>query len=58
MGLTVQTPAGTFEECVEVVETSPLEPGAQSVKRYCAEVGLVMDDVVTLVEFDVAGFDD
>jgi hypothetical protein len=58
MGLTVQTPAGTFEECVEVVETSPLEPGTQSVKQYCAEVGLVVDSVVKLVEFNVAGFDD
>jgi hypothetical protein len=36
----------------------PLEPGAQSVKRYCAELGLVGDGVLKLVELDVAGFDD
>ncbi len=58
MGLTVQTPAGTFEECVEIKETTPLEPGAQSIKLYCAELGLVADGVTRLVRFHVAGFDD
>ena len=58
MGLTVTTPAGTFEECVEVKETTPLEPGAVSTKVYCAELGLVVDNVVRLVEFHIAGFDD
>lgn len=58
MGLTVTTPAGTFEDCVEVLETTPLEPGATSVKRYCAEIGLVMDDAVTLVDYEIAGADD
>jgi len=50
MNLTVDTPLGTFKNCVEVVETSPLEPGAESVKLYCRGVGLVVDDVVQLVE--------
>ncbi len=58
MGLTVTTPAGTFEECVEVKETTPLEPGAVSTKVYCAELGLVVDNVVKLVKFHSAGFDD
>ena len=58
MGLTVTTPAGTFQECVEVKETTPLEPGAVSTKVYCAELGLVVDNVVRLVEFHIAGFDD
>jgi hypothetical protein len=58
MGLTVQTPAGTFEDCVEVLETTPLEPGATSVKRYCPEIGLVMDGAAKLVDFDIAGADD
>jgi hypothetical protein len=58
MGLTVTTTAGTFEECAEVKETTPLEPGAVSTKLYCAELGLVVDDVVRLVEFHIAGFDD
>ena len=50
MGLEVTTPAGTFEKCVRVVETTPLEPG-QTVKIYCPGVGLVTDNVVSLVEF-------
>jgi hypothetical protein len=58
MGLSVTTPAGTFEECVQVKETTPLEPGAVSTKIYCAELGLVVDNVVKLVEFNIAGFDD
>jgi hypothetical protein len=31
-GLTINTPAGVFQNCVKVVETTPLEPGAQSIK--------------------------
>jgi len=57
MGLTVKTPAGTFKGCVEVLETTPLEPGATSIKRYCPEIGLVVDNKVKLVDFDVAGAD-
>ena len=58
MGLTVNTPAGTFEECVKVKETTPLEPGAVSIKFYCAELGLVQDGVVKLVDYHISGFDD
>jgi hypothetical protein len=58
MGLTVKTPAGTFRSCVEVVETTPLEPGAQSIKRYCPGVGLVMDGTIKLVGVDFASDDD
>jgi hypothetical protein len=54
MGLTVQVPAGTFEECVEIEETSPLDAGASSVKIYCPEVGLVDDNGARLVEADDA----
>jgi hypothetical protein len=57
MTLTIRTPAGTFRECVEVVETTPLEPGTTSVKRYCPEIGLVVDGKIRLVEFAVAGAD-
>lgn len=54
MGLEVTTDAGTFENCVRVIETTPLEPGAESEKIYCPEVGLVVDNEVELVAF---GFD-
>jgi hypothetical protein len=50
MGLEVDTPAGTFDQCVRVLETTPLEPNADSEKIYCPGVGLVIDDVVELVE--------
>lgn len=48
LDLEVDTEAGEFDDCVEVVETSPLEPGSESVKVYCPGVGLVMDDDLVL----------
>lgn len=54
MGLKEHTRAGKFYNCVEVLETTPLEPGAESTKIYCPGVGLVVDDVAELVHF---GFD-
>jgi len=53
MGLTIATPAGTFHDCVEVIETSPLEPGHESLKRYCPGIGLVQDGDALLEEFDL-----
>jgi len=50
MGLEVTTDAGTFAGCVKILETTPLEPSAESEKIYCPEVGLVEDEV-QLVEF-------
>jgi hypothetical protein len=49
-GLEVETGAGRFRDCVEVSETSPLEPGAVSTKVYCPTVGLVIDNDLMLVE--------
>jgi hypothetical protein len=49
MGLKVQTPAGQFNHCVRIRETTPLEPGAVSIKIYCPDIGLVVDDVVRLI---------
>ncbi len=57
MGRTVATPAGTFRNCVEVTETSPLESGT-SIKQYCPGVGLVTDGDIELVEVDVEEDDD
>jgi hypothetical protein len=54
MGLAVTTPAGAFKDCVEVRETSALEPAATSRKVYCPDVGLVIDDEVQLVDFEIA----
>lgn len=55
MGLTVETEAGTFEGCLRVDETTPLEPGDLSVKLYAPEVGLVVDDILELVEVSDPG---
>ncbi len=56
-GFPVQTEAGNFKGCVEVTETTPLEPGSESVKVYCPGVGLVMDGDLELVDI-VEGDDD
>jgi hypothetical protein len=54
MDLDVDVPAGQFERCVQVIETTPLEPDAESEKIYCPGVGLVFDDGVELEEYNPA----
>jgi hypothetical protein len=53
MGLTVDTPAGTFENCVKVVDTNPAEGICKrkdgDVKKYCPGIGLVKDEDLKLV---------
>jgi hypothetical protein len=49
MGFEVEVPAGVFRNCVEVTETSPLEPGDESFKTYCPNVGLVRDEDLELI---------
>ncbi|HEX9734502.1 MAG TPA: hypothetical protein VGG06_21230 [Thermoanaerobaculia bacterium] len=52
MGLTVEVPAGTFEDCVAVIETTGLDPDEEGFKIYCPEIGLVNDnDAIELVEY-------
>jgi hypothetical protein len=50
MGLTVDTPFGTLTDCVHVVETTLLEPGAESTKLYCAGIGLAVDGTLRLTD--------
>lgn len=45
--LEVRVPAGSFKSCIKVRETSPLDSG-ESIKFYCAGVGLVIDDELEL----------
>lgn len=45
-----ETQAGNFTGCVEVTETTPLEPEEESIKIYCPEVGLVDDDGLRLIQ--------
>lgn len=48
MNLDIEVPAGNFEDCVEVKETTPLEKGEVSRKVYCPGTGLVIDDDLEL----------
>ncbi|MEK6926349.1 MAG: hypothetical protein AABW50_03665 [Nanoarchaeota archaeon] len=52
MELTIETKAGTFENCVKVIETTPLEPGSESEKVYCLGIGLTIDNSAELVEIN------
>jgi len=47
-GLQLSLPAGTFKGCIKTVETSPLEPGSESIKFYCPGVGMVIDNDLEL----------
>lgn len=49
MGLDMEVPAGNFSDCVQVVETTPLERRQSSTKIYCPGTGLVFDDGVELI---------
>ena len=46
---TVVTPAGTFEECVRLEETTPLEPGVKDYKVFASGIGIVQDGLLKLV---------
>jgi hypothetical protein len=50
MDLELELPYDDLEDCVEIHETTPLEPGAVSVKFYCEGVGLVIDNDLELVD--------
>lgn len=51
MGLDVETPAGNFSGYVGVLDSNGLEPDAPGdPKVYCPRVGLVMDEVIVLIE--------
>lgn len=46
----IRTPAGHFKGCLELVETTPLEPLARDTKIYAPGIGLVRDGSLLLVE--------
>jgi hypothetical protein len=45
----VTTPAGTFEHCIRLEETTPLEPGVKDYKVFAPGVGIVQDGSLQLV---------
>ena len=53
MGLVVETAAGVFQGCVEVVETDPLdEEDDEVLKIYARGVGPIVDGALELVEYN------
>lgn len=48
---TVETIAGTFKNCLKIVETNPLEPGNKEYKYYARGVGLINDANAELVKY-------
>ena len=57
LDIEVETPFGTFTDTFETLETSPLEPGEESIKNYAPGIGLVFDDVIFLTEITEASTD-
>jgi hypothetical protein len=51
MGIEIPTPAGTFTDCVGVVDSTPLDPEEMDAKVYCPRIGLVMDEDLVLIEY-------
>ncbi|MCZ6836374.1 MAG: hypothetical protein O7G85_11425 [Planctomycetota bacterium] len=51
MGLKTITKAGTFENCIKVLETSPLEPDEEAIIIYAPGVGIIADEELLLVEY-------
>jgi hypothetical protein len=43
------TPAGAFDRCLVIEETTPLEPAARDTKRYAPGIGLIEDAGVPLL---------
>ena len=51
LGETLETPAGTFTNCMKTEETTPLEPGEKEYKTYAPGVGLIQDETALLVKY-------
>jgi hypothetical protein len=49
MGESTTVPLGTFNTTLRFLESTPLEPGAESTKVYASGLGMIVDDVVRLV---------
>ncbi len=49
--VTLQTPAGTFTDCLRIEETSPLESG-RSYKTYAPGIGLIQDEDLVLTSYE------
>ncbi|NUM55002.1 MAG: hypothetical protein HUU46_15245 [Candidatus Hydrogenedentes bacterium] len=48
---TLETPAGTFEHCLKVQESNPLEGDEEEFKLYAPGIGLIQDEDLLLTKF-------
>ena len=51
MGLDLTTAAGTFSDCVAILDSSFLDPDAEDLKIYCPGVGIVVDADLSLTQY-------
>lgn len=51
-----KTAAGEFQNCLEIEETTPLEPGEKAHKHYAPGIGLVQDGLLKLVKHGPSNF--
>ena len=49
--LLVSVPAGNFQKCLVIEESTPLEPGKKELKKYAPHVGLIVDGDLKLVRY-------
>jgi hypothetical protein len=47
---TVETPAGTFENCLKIEETNPID-GETEYKYYAAGIGIIQDEDLKLTSY-------
>jgi hypothetical protein len=51
-GAEITVPAGTYSDTLQTIEWTPIEPNDISRKAYARDVGMIVDDVVTLTSID------
>ncbi len=47
----IEAPAGSWEGCLETLETTPLDPDSVDIKIYCPGVGIVVDGPAVLLDY-------
>ena len=47
----LETPAGTFENCLKTFETTPLERNAKEYKFYAPGIGIIKDGDLELIDY-------
>lgn len=51
LSVTMETPAGRFDRCLKIEESSPLEPGHVETKHYAPGIGQIQDESLKLVRY-------